>query len=172
MAVTTRLGLNLLAEATEQKATVLNTDLNLVDAAIAGLSLTNAFTGLNSFSNTSTFTGATKFGGVLGGNAGSPLAFNSASVTFPSSADYTLTSTEAEANFITINTTNIAGPLNMIVPNKSGAFLLVTNNSGFTITTKTPSGTGIAIASNRRALLTIGGAGNVTRVTADSVTTP
>lgn len=166
MATTTRLGLQLLSEAQNQKSLTVNAGLNSIDAAIAGLTLANTFT------NTNTFTGASKLGGTVGGNAGVPIRWVSASITFPSSADYTLTATEAEAYLLTINTTNIAGALNMIVPQRADAVYLVTNNSGFAITTKTSGGTGIAIASNRRAWLVQGGSFNITRASADVAVTP
>lgn len=166
MAVTTRLGLQLLEQGQSGSEIVLNTDLNLLDAGTALLGAAQTFT------NTNTFTGAVKIGGVLGGTGGVPISRNAATITFPSNSDYTLTATEAEAEQFTINTTNIASPLNMIVPNRASTFFLVTNNSGFSITVKTSGGTGIAIASFRRALLTQGASFNVTRVSSDITVTP
>lgn len=164
MATTTRLAILLLEVGQSSKETVIDNALNTIDAAIVALALNNALTGNNTFAGTSKFSGA-----VSGNGTGFPL--KQVSVTFPSNADYTLISSEYESPLITINTTNIASPLNMIFPTTSGGFWVVTNNSGFAITCKTAAGTGIAIASNRRAIITGGGV-NITRVTQDSVTTP
>lgn len=172
MATTTRLGLQLLSEAQNQKSLTVNAGLNSIDAAIAGLSLTNAFTGANSFSNTSTFTGASKFSGAIGGN-GTLLPLKDVTISFAADSDYTLgttVATEVEAVWITINNGVITAQRNLIVPATSGGPLIITNNNTFPVQVKTAAGTGIVVASNRRAFLKSGT--NVTRVTADSVTSP
>lgn len=169
MAVTSRLGILLLEVGQSSKETVISAALSAIDAAIAGLSLANAFLGNN------TFAGTSKFGGVVGGNA-NPLPWASASVTFPSDADYTLgttVATEKEARYITINAGVITVQRNLIVPTVAGAEWVVTNNqASLGVQVKTVAGTGIVVASQRRAIITCGGAGNCTRVTQDSVTTP
>lgn len=169
MATTSRLGILLLEVGQSSKETIVSNALNVIDAAIAGLSLANAFLGNN------TFAGTSKFGGVVGGNV-NPMSWASASVTFTSDADYTLgttVATEKEARYITINAGVITVQRNIIVPNLAGAEWVITNNQAtLGVQIKTSGGTGIVVAAQRRAILTQGGSFNVTRVTADVPVSP
>jgi len=172
MATTTRLGITLLEVGQTSKETVIDNALNSIDAAIAGLSLTNAFTGANSFSNTSTFTGASKFSGAVGGS-GTLLPLKEVTISFATDGDYTLgttVATEVEGVFIIISNGVITVQRNLIVPATTGGLLVITNNNTFGVQVKTAAGTGIVVASNRRAILKSGT--NVTRITADTAVTP
>jgi hypothetical protein len=154
MAVTTRLLLTLLEQGQSGSEVVLNTDLNTIDGAVAVLALANAFLGNN------TFAGTSKFAGFISGNGG-PLTKPLFAVTY------------LEAYYITVNTGTITAPRNFILPTVPGAEWVVTNNQvTHAITFKTAAGTGIAVSSFRRAILTCGNAGNITRVTSENVTSP
>lgn len=82
-------------------------------------------------------------------------------------ADYTLTAAEAGNGYL-----SIAGALsvdrNVIVPTASGVMYVVFNNAtGHNLTFKTLAGTGIAVATGKRAILMVDGT-NVVRITADT----
>lgn len=81
-------------------------------------------------------------------------------------ADYTLTEEEAGNLYLSIAGTLTSGR-NIVVPTVAGVPYHVFNNgTGQTLTFKTTSGTGIAVANNKRAILMVDGT-NVVRMTAD-----
>lgn len=82
------------------------------------------------------------------------------------SADVTLSAAQARGRYITASGT-LTGNRNVIVP-VEGEWIVFNNTSGaFTLTVKTASGTGVAIAQGTRAIVLADGT-NVVRITADA----
>jgi len=81
-------------------------------------------------------------------------------------ADWTLTAIEAKKRFLIV--TNASGAVNAIIPAAQNfKEFVVLNTSGQALTVKAPTGTGIVIASTKRAIVYFDGT-NVVRETADA----
>lgn len=80
-------------------------------------------------------------------------------------ADVTLTATQARCRYLTISGV-LTADRSVIVPSDWEGVVFCNNTGAFTTTIKTAAGTGVVVAQTRRAILFADGA-NVVRVTAD-----
>lgn len=98
--------------------------------------------------------------------AGLGIRFNEASHDYAgAAADWTLSATEKNA--FVLKVTNANGGCAIVAPAESGRVYLVDNQSGQACTIKKTGGTGISIASTKRAIVWYGGSDYV-RITADA----
>lgn len=81
-------------------------------------------------------------------------------------ADYTLTASEYSNEIIKLGWTGWSTGRNVVVPTVAGAKWVIYNSLGKTVTVKTASGTGIAIASTKSAIVYCDGT-NIARATGD-----
>lgn len=109
--------------------------------------------------------GAANFSGQLSGSGGG-LSVSSSNPTPATDADHTLTAPQYQAFWVVLSAGAWTAPHNVIFPNTANGLWLFENLSGQTATAKTAAGAGIAVATNKRALL-IGNGTSIFRVSAD-----
>lgn len=95
--------------------------------------------------------GAASFSGAISGSGTTSFSWKRFSLTFPSDADYTLLTGEADAVVIDVQSGVITATRNIVVPNTGSAFYIVINRNAQSVTLKTAAGTGITVASTRAA---------------------
>lgn len=111
--------------------------------------------------------GQARFSGAIGGSGSTAFSLKRTALTFPSDANYTLVSGEADSIVIDVQTGVITATRSIIVPGTVSAFYIVINRNAQSVTLKTASGTGITVASTRAALIYFPGGVNAFRLTAD-----
>lgn len=97
--------------------------------------------------------GSARLAGNLGGSGATAFSWKRFALTFPSDADYTLLTGEADCPIIDVQTTGITATRNIIVPGTTGAVYWVINRNAQSVVLKTSGGTGITIPTTRARLI-------------------
>lgn len=97
--------------------------------------------------------GTASFAGAISGSGVTAFSIKRFALTFPSDADYTLATGEADALVIDVQTGVTTATRNIIVPNTGSALYIVVNRNAQSVTLKTAAGTGITIASGRARII-------------------
>lgn len=111
--------------------------------------------------------GAINAGGQIQGAAGAATAFATANPTPGTDADYTLTNAQAQAFLLVLSTGSWTAGRNVIAPATTGGVWMLNNLTPYTATIKTAAGTGVAVATNKSAIVWCNGT-NIFRITPDT----
>lgn len=93
--------------------------------------------------------GTAAFAGTIGGSGVTAFSLKRFALTFPSDADYTLLTGEADAIVIDVQAGVITAARNIVVPGTSSALYIVINRNAQSVVLKTAAGTGITVATTR-----------------------
>lgn len=143
------------------------------DAAAMGLAASGAnadITSMTAITGGVTGSGAINFDKIQGnaalGLATASLAFGRLVKAYPSDANYTASAAEAACPWIEISAGTVTAGRNFVLPLNAGSIFHVYNVSGQTITFIGTSGTGVAVATGKRAICGCDGT-NFVRFSAD-----